>query len=530
MKASGQRLHAQRLEFYRDLLVITDWIDVGEVSAERDLNLTHYFFDAGVSAELVKNKKQYLLLGRKGAGKTAVFLHLLQKPPAIFKDSDIVIGMSLQSYNWQAHQLLCNQLRSGGFQHRDSWRFVLCVESIRAATSHFEGKKIPIPKDIQKASKVLQKLFNGPIPTWVDLLGDKLFTLANAKLPEFGAGDEGLTVSGGEVSFEQIKDDTSLKGKLNQNIENLTNWLEKSLKALPDDIRIFLIFDRLDEAWVANFVEQSKSIISGLLHASEHVLQNFDGRIRPLVFLREDIFSTFDINDRNKLREDCSKSLRWTQEAIEKLVLARINFYAAEAGQPEITSLHDIFHEKEMRSRTPPVKHIYNRTMGRPRDMVAFLSRSFRTAREENLVDSDSDKIQAKAIYLAEPGYSEYLYEELSDEWRNQNAHFHDYLGTLENLRYAAITTVELEEALTNKHIVSDRAGFRNIVRFLFENSIIGVTVGNSYQWRYRCFYPTQAFVDTDTIKVHPGLIKRLGLLEGSSEKAGATNNHDATD
>ncbi|MBK3479106.1 hypothetical protein JJD66_23780 [Pseudomonas sp. MF6751] len=142
---------------------------------------------------------------------------------------------------------------------------------MRAAIEHFEKKGIPVPKEIQKSSKVLQKLFNGPIPTWVDLLGEKLFTLANAKLPEFGAGDEGLTVSGGEVSFEQLKDDISLKGKLNQNIENLTNWLERSLKFLLDDVRIFLIFDRLDEAWVANFVEQSKFIISGLLHASEHV-------------------------------------------------------------------------------------------------------------------------------------------------------------------------------------------------------------------------------------------------------------------
>ncbi|MNR20673.1 hypothetical protein D3C85_1375280 [compost metagenome] len=139
------------------------------------------------------------------------------------------------------------------------------------------------------------------------------------------------------------------------------------------------------------------------------------------------------------------------------------------------------------------------------------------------MCDVDSDKIQAKAVYLAEPGYSEYLYEELSDEWRNQNPHFHDYLGTLENLRYAAVTTAELEEALTKKHVVSDRASFRNVVRFLFENSIVGITVGNSTQWRYRCFYPTQAFVDAEFIKVHPGLIKRLGLTEGSSDKSGGS-------
>ncbi|WP_332728327.1 P-loop ATPase, Sll1717 family [Pseudomonas sp. ESBL9] len=502
--------------------MITDWINIGEVSAERDANLSNYFFDAGVSAELVNNTKQYLLLGRKGAGKTAVFLHLLKKPKKIFSEKDIVIGMSLQSYNWQAHQLLSNDLKAGGFQHRDSWRFVLCVETIRAYLTLLHGQGTKIPKDLAAAEKVLKKLFDGPVPSWSELLGSKLFSLATAKLPDFSAGEEGVSVGGGEVSFENIKDDPSLRNSLNRNIENLTSWLEKCLNSVVSDIRIFLIFDRLDEAWITDFVSQSKSIICGLLHASEHILQKFNGRVRPLVFLREDIFSTFDINDRNKLREDCSKSLRWTQEAIESLALTRINFFARKAGIPEVSSLHEIFHEKEMRSRTPPAKHIFNRTMGRPRDMVAFLSRTFSTAKAEELYDKETDKISSKAIYAAEPGYSEYLYEELSDEWRNQNEKFHDYLGTLENLRYAAITTNELESALSGKGIVHDRTSFRNVARFLFENSIIGITVGDSKQWRYRCFYPTQAFVDTDVVKVHPGLIKRLGLTEGSSDKVGS--------
>jgi hypothetical protein len=504
--------------------VITGWIEIGEVSAERDNNLTHYFYDAGVSANIVNNPKQYLLLGRKGAGKTAVFMHLIQSPKTVFKSGDVVVGLSLQSYNWQAHQLLCNNLRSGGFQHSDSWRFVICVESIKAITARMHSIGAEVPKPIAKAAAVLEKLFSSPVPSWTDLLGTKLFSLATAKLPEFGAGDAGLTVGGGELSFENIKDDSSLRNKLNQNISNLTNWFEECLKSLPSDMRIFLVFDRLDEAWVSDFISESKSIISGLLHASEHVLHKFEGRIRPLVFLREDIFSTFDINDRNKLREDCSESLRWSQDAIEQLALERVNYYADCASVKRLSSLQEIFLEKEMRSRTAPIKHIFNRTMGRPRDMVAFLSRTFKAARAEKLYNSTEDKILTRAIYSAEPGYSEYLFEELSDEWRNQNPKFLDYLQTLENLRYAAVTTKELEDALTQKNLVKDRADFRNIVRFLFENSIIGITVGESKQWRYRCFYPNQAFVDTDVIKTHPGLIKRLGLTEGFSDNAGKSD------
>lgn len=494
---------------------IADWVSVGEVSAERDSNLSNYFFDAGVSKSIIDSSKQYLLLGRKGAGKTAVFLHLASKPNNLFKNNDLIIPLSLQSYNWQAHELLADRQKAGGYQHRDSWRFVLYVESIRAIYIHCTENKISLPDKIKKAAKLLEKLFSKPVPTWTDLLGEKLYTLAGLDLPSIDLGEENLNATVGSISFEQMEDRPELRRKLNQNISNLTNWFEDCLSEIPETLRIFLIFDRLDEAWVPKFLDESKTIISGLLHASEHVLGKFKGTIRPIVFLREDIFWTFDINDRNKLREDCSESLRWKSESIEHLILSRINFYARTQDKAQITSLQDLFQEKEMRSRTSPVRHLFNRTMCRPRDMVAFLSRTIKSAKNENFNSIETGRISTKAIYDAEPGYSDYLYDELSDEWRNQNPNFLEYLAVIENLRYAMFSTSSFETALKAKDLAKDRAEFRAVLRFLFDNSIVGIQVGESTQWRYKCFSPTQAFTDVDTIKVHPGLIKRLGLTEG---------------
>lgn len=496
---------------------IIDWLNVGEVSAERDNNLAAYFYDAGVSKNIINNPKQYLLLGRKGAGKTAVFLHLTRKPEDLFAKDDVVVGLSLQSYNWQAHQLLIDSQKEGGFQHRDSWRFVLYIEAVKAVVTALETSGQVVPKNLRKAATVLEKLFSKPVPSWTDLLGEKLYSLSKFELPGFDAEDEKFSATAGEVSFEDIKEKTDLRTVMNRNIGSLTNWLENCLKEIPPSIRVFLVFDRLDEAWVASFIEESKTIISGLLHASEHVLGVFKGTIRPIVFLREDIFWSFDINDRNKFREDCSDSLRWSTESIEKLILTRINYYARVAGQPEVGSLQDLFQEKEMRSRTTPVKHLFNRTMCRPRDMVAFLRRTIQAAKDDHLVSEDETKLSTKSIYNAEPGYSEYLYDELSDEWRAQNPSFGDYLAAIENLRYAIFQPSEYQAELMKKDLAADHAEFRKIVRFLFDNSILGITVGESTQWRYKCFYPNQGFVDTGYLKVHPGLIKRLGLIEGST-------------
>ena len=475
---------------------ILDWIDVGDVSAERDNNLSKYFYDAGVSKKIINNPKQYLLLGRKGAGKTAVFLHLSSRPDNLFGNDDLVVPLSLQSYNWQAHELLIDSQKEGGFQHRDSWRFVVCIESIKAVTNHLKSQRKPIPKSIKSALNVLEKLFSNPIPSWADLLGEKLFSLGGLELPSLGLSEDAVKATGGSISFEEIKEKKDLRSLMNRNISSLTNWLEKCLEEIPPEIKIFLIFDRLDEAWVASFFEQSKTIISGLLHAAEYSLMKFSGKIRPIVFLREDIFWTFDINDRNKLREDCGESLKWNTESIEKLILERINYYGKLQTQPIVNSLQELFHEKEMRSRTPPVKHLFNRTMCRPRDMVAFLKRTIQAARDESLVNEQQNKLLTRSIYNSEPGYSDYLYDELSDEWRTQNINFSEYLAAVENIRYAIFTPTELHSQLQKKSLANDHAEFRKIVRFLFDNSILGITIGESKQWRYKCFYPNQGFVD----------------------------------
>ena len=504
------------------MIALQNWISAGEVSAERDKNLKHYFYDAGVSRDIVSNDKQYLLLGRKGAGKTAVYLHLISRPAALFKEEDIVIGLSLQNYNWRAHALLIDSQKVGGSEHRNSWRFVICLEVLKAIQSKFKSDGKPLPKEIAEAVRAIEKLFSGPLKSWSDLIGSKLFSLASLKIPSAGLSEQGITVGGGEITFEQVSEDKSLRSALNNNISVLTDWLESKVKEIPAPYRIFLVFDRLDEAWLPNYMDESKAIISGLLHAAEHSLSTFSGSVRPLIFLRDDIFGTLDINDRNKFREDCSSHLRWSELEIERLLITRINFYARQADVPEIALLQDIFVDAKIRSKTTPVKHAFKRTMCRPRDMVALMGRIFAVVKDDvSLIDGN--KIKSKAIYDAEPGYSDYLYEELSDEWRNQNPELFSYLGAIENIRYAVFSTEEFEDALAGKGVVNDRSSYRAVTRFLFENSIIGLTVGASKNWRYKCFNNNQAFMDASVFKVHPGLIKHLGLKERTSPNSPAT-------
>jgi hypothetical protein len=122
--------------------------------------------------------------------------------------------------------------------------------------------------------------------------------------------------------------------------------------------------------------------------------------------------------------------------------------------------------------------------------------------------------IPADNIYAAEPKFGDYLYEEFMDEWKTQLPEVEGYLGIFENLGKMVIPHDEMIselEKLIGRLTPSDT---NKILRFLYDNSIIGVKVGKSTQWKYRHTSPTHAFASSDEYRVHPGLKSRLNLRD----------------
>ena len=112
--------------------MITDWIDFGQVSAERDENLSHYFFDNGVIQSVIGNRNQFLVLGRKGAGKTAVFKHLSENRSKFVGVNDLYVDLSLQNYSWDIHTLLATAGKSPALAYIHSWKYIIYLLAIKS--------------------------------------------------------------------------------------------------------------------------------------------------------------------------------------------------------------------------------------------------------------------------------------------------------------------------------------------------------------------------------------------------------------
>ena len=117
--------------------------------------------------------------------------------------------------------------------------------------------------ELKKAHQLLERLFDSPVPSWFDLLKQKLFRLSKLKLPSAGIPSDGngISIDAGEISFGELKDDNALRAALTQSVDALTRYLEDALKASADKHRIFLLFDRIDENWLPSNLNECQLMI-----------------------------------------------------------------------------------------------------------------------------------------------------------------------------------------------------------------------------------------------------------------------------
>jgi len=257
-----------------------------------------------------------------------------------------------------------------------------------------------------------------------------------------------------------------------------------------------------------------------LIAAADSLNQKFRKIVRPIVFLREDIFETLPLNDKNKLREDCGSLLKWDKEGLQNLVLKRINYYASKNNIQNITDIDNLFDRQEMRQRMKPTGYLLKRTMYRPRDIICFISKIISTLNDQqndpfNETETIEDKLLVSSIYEAEYQYSEWLLEEIKEEWSVQSPEISQLFDAIQNNGLTVIEKSEYKGQLEKLgfEFISP-AQFNEKLKFLYNNSIIGFKIGGQNYWRYKCFYNSQGFSDEPEYHIHDGLIKALNLAE----------------
>lgn len=330
-----------------------DDIDLGRLDAESDSKLADYFIETGAAGRVLSGKQ--LVLGRKGTGKTALFVHLKGKLEGV------VVDLDLNEYLFSVHRSLRESGVTADSSYTSAWKMVIFASMLGSVSDAMNfGQK-------SKFRSIMDRLqLDGSRGASAKILG----WLRNVKRIELPSAPTVGNLGGIEFQDREASHvGTDFVGAVVE--------LEALAKEVLATTKVTVLIDRIDDVW--DGTKESKDFIVGALKAVRSIgLEPHATRSAPVVlFLRTDLWDQVVFNDRNKMSQDI-EYLTWEDEDLVRVVERRIE----SSTEGRVSSWTDVFFDGEMRQRASSRTYMVKRTMGRPRDIVAYSTFALEAARQ----------------------------------------------------------------------------------------------------------------------------------------------------
>jgi len=332
---------------YKDLI---EDIKVGNSIAEQDFLLESARVETPVFDGVLTDRYD-IILGKKGAGKTAIFKIIDLLAPILYERNKMVILSGVNSQGESIFNEFKNQLSN--FSEKEFeifWKFYFisliynefiknpkfkgsllgCEKEISTFISECEKSGIPNIPTLQKKKQMIQWILN--------FLKPELPKLKKASIGvEYDSNIPTLFKATPEVEFDNTKDSIE-KNKDIFFTENMGKSLETLLK--KGGVRIWIILDRLDEVFERYSIVEFNGLRGLLIAYKNFVLNDNSDLLRIKLFLRDDIVEFLTDNRIYKkyfkgknippltaathIFAKQSPVLNWTEDEIEQLILNRL--------------------------------------------------------------------------------------------------------------------------------------------------------------------------------------------------------------
>lgn len=427
-----------------DKFVFRKQDSLGVHDAEDDkLFLLNCFIDTGDYDQVVEfNDAHCLILGRTGAGKTALLTRLKNEK------GDKVIDINPESLAMQhiSNSTIIRYFHDLGIDlntfFKLLWRHAICVEIFNHhfnVNSDSEGDRVmewikyKFKKTNPRHLRALEYLEQWRHTFWkesenhvvemVSKTEQELGGAVGAKAPGIKANVSGKS----KLSEEERQE---VKTRAQHVVDNVQMREVTYLLSMLNDAveyqqkRYYIVIDKLDERWVDDSLRYR--LIKALIETIRDL--NRFNNIKPLVVLRVDLLGqVFDLTKDTGFQEEKYSSLylqvRWTKNQLVELVDKRIShlFQARYAKNKEVT-------HADILPRTvngePTIDYIITRTLMRPRDVIDFFNACIGEAVDNPIMTEDM-------ILEAERIYSRQRLDSLDYEWYAEFPHLKKWLTFL---------------------------------------------------------------------------------------------------
>lgn len=409
--------------------------NIGAEQAEADPLLETAFYESSVYAATAdRTDRHCFIIGRTGSGKSAILKRLEET------ERDHVIRIDPEDLSLP-YILDLGVIRylSDLNVHMDPlfialWKHIFLVELLR----HRYQVDSPEKKHNVFAS-LMERVRRDPSKQaaleYLDEFGESFWCETDVRVREITTKFEkqiGLTTQG-QATLPGIPASASVEASAGiitgasgrteeaeryQRIVNETQLprLNKMIAVLDDEVLesphhfTYIVIDDLDKDWVDE--QLANDLIRCLFRAALDLLKVRN--LKVIVALRTNIFEHLNFGARTGGQEEKFRSLafhmRWLPVELRGLADHRARVAAEIAGLGQLSGIHDLLPPKT-KKRGDPFEYVLDRTLMRPRDVIAFVN--------ECLTDAaGKTRLSWSDIADAELRYSKNRLLALRDEWK----------------------------------------------------------------------------------------------------------------
>ena len=336
--------------------------------------------------------RKWLILGRKGSGKSAICLKLA---------SDLVGQASLITPDEISGEEI-KRFELGGilsFQSKELlWRYIFCIQVGKFLLKEVKSRQLKSAK-ARSLLKEIRHFLKESGETEDNSNIDRFWKVIekikiSLKVKEVEVGGE-LEMASGVRAGEKIK---TVEAKLKE----LANEINTNT---CDPLKFYLLIDQVERVWSND--PGSDALVIGLLRAAKHVQSVYDfGNV--LVFMRVDIYEKLVFPERDKLRGD-ELHIRWDADDLIALIEKRALASVGEAIEKSIL-WGQVFPSRVADQHIK--KFLASRTLNRPRDIIQLANacRDMAKAKGRN-------SIKNWDILAASAQYSRWKLVDIQNEW-----------------------------------------------------------------------------------------------------------------
>lgn len=413
-------------------IILNDGMTIGSLAAETD---DDFLFDCFIHYPPVDTARRVeahgsLLTGRTGAGKTAIIRYLKTVAQNTSQIEPSEMAMSYVS-NSDALQFLQAIGADLDLLFQALWKHVLCIEFIRLRWSVTDATKSQslfdrffqaFSKDQrkQKAIKYLKDwegqfwiTMDENIKTLTERVEKKVEAELGGELHKWrtrGQYDKQLSNEKKTDLVRRVRDIISVE-QLSE-LAGVIDLLSEQADHMDGEQNKFYIFvDQLDDRWVDTTVRFR--LIRSLIETVKSFRRITNLKI--IIAIRSDILErvlqeTRDLSFQREKSEEYFIKIRWTRAQLKQMVDSRIVRLYRRQYTGQDVHFDDLFSFQV--GRVDPFDYMVERTLMRPRDMIAFVNQCLKEAEGQW-------EITATHIRRAEIEYSRLRREALEQEWQS---------------------------------------------------------------------------------------------------------------